>query len=116
MKFKLLFSMIALMSFSTTRPNIVSDIAEIVKTVSVATVDVAKDSFYAVKENTWDLKIGKVENGGKIIVSGIVLALIADQIYCWHVNKQYKKTLQQMRDGKLSYKIDEEKGLFYVKQ
>ncbi|MCX5923140.1 MAG: hypothetical protein NTU89_01090 [Candidatus Dependentiae bacterium] len=115
MKFKLLFSMLALMSFSTTRPNIVSDIVEIAKTISIATIDVAKDSFYAVKENTWDLKIGKVENGGKIIVSGIVLALIADQIYCWHVNKEYKKLIKQMRDGKLPYKVDKEKGQLHVK-
>lgn len=108
--------MLALLSFSTTKPNIVSDIVEIVKTISVASVGVAKDSFYAVKENTWDLKIGKVEHGGKIIIGGLVAALIADQIYCWHVNKKYKKLIKQMRDGSLPYKINEEKGQLYVKQ
>ena len=109
MKFKLLFSMLALMSFSATRPNMFSGIVEVIKSVP-------RDAFDIVKENSWDLKIGKVENGGKIIVSGIVLALIADQIYCWHVNKEYKKLIKQMRDGKLPYKVDEQKGQLNVKQ
>ncbi len=91
MKHKLLLALLIGSTFVPTQAGFLSDVIETFKEVGKVASGLAKDSVLAVKENTWDARVGKAEHGGKIIIGAIVLALIADHLYCKHVNKEYKR-------------------------
>lgn len=88
MKLKLWLTMLIIASVPTIQANWVDEICQAFKEAGKATYGVIADTAASIKENTWDAQIGSSKNAGKILISTAAAALLADQAYCWYVNKK----------------------------
>lgn len=111
MKIRLLLTMLIATGFAPTKANMFEDLAEHMKSVAVDAKDATVNLAYKVKKNTWNAPALGYRHGGKILTSGAIGLLAADQLYSWHLNKQIRETeeFQKWRNAdKNKYKDDYE--------
>lgn len=104
--------MTILTGFATVQANMFEDawqdFKDTAKALGTASKDTVIDSAKLIKANTWDLKIGSCENGGKVVCCTLAAIIIADQAYCWYVNREIMKEFNERK--KLAHQTPQAKS------